>query len=63
MSKPGPKTGPVEPATQRSVVIEDDLWEAARAIAKRQGVPISTVIRKGLRRYVRRHAHLLGDDQ
>lgn len=37
----------------RTVRIPDDLWDAAKAKAKSEGLDVSMLIRKCLRRYVR----------
>jgi predicted transcriptional regulator len=41
----------------RAVRVEDELWNAAKAIAAERGESLSDVMRDALRRYVRRHSH------
>ena len=44
---------PRPPRRPRSVKVEDDLWEAAKAKAEERGDVLSEEIRKFLQRYVR----------
>ena len=47
---------PNQPKTpQRAVRVPDDLWRAARAVAKSRGEALSDVIRDALREYVKRY--------
>lgn len=39
----------------RNFRADDELWDAAKATAARRGEDLSSVIRKGLERYVARH--------
>lgn len=39
----------------RAVRVEDELWNAAKAIAAKRGDSLSDVMRDALRRYVKRH--------
>lgn len=39
----------------RSVRVEDELWTAAREVAKERGETLSDVVRDALARYVKRH--------
>ena len=41
------------PRRPRSVKVEDELWEAAKAKAEERGELVSEVIREALKRYVR----------
>ena len=44
---------PRPPRRLRSVKVEDDLWDAAKAKADERGDVLSEVIREALKRYVR----------
>ena len=44
---------PRPPRRPRSVKVEDDLWDAAKAKADERGDVLSEVIREALKRYVR----------
>lgn len=47
---------PNQPKTpQRAIRIPDDLWQAAKAIARDRGETLSEVIRDALTDYVKRH--------
>jgi predicted transcriptional regulator len=47
---------PNQPKTpQRAIRIPDDLWQAAKSIARDRGETLSEVIRDALAEYVRRH--------
>jgi predicted transcriptional regulator len=39
----------------RAVRVEDELWEAAKAIAAERGDSLSDIMRDALRRYVKRN--------
>ena len=39
----------------RAVRVEDELWNAAKAIAAERGDDLSAIMRDALRRYVKRH--------
>lgn len=38
----------------RTVRVPDELWDAAKAVAKERGVPVSVLIRDALERVVKR---------
>lgn len=38
----------------RMVRVEDELWEAAKVAAKKEGTTVSEVIREALRKFVRK---------
>jgi hypothetical protein len=40
----------------RAVRVEDELWDAAKAIAAERGEDLSAIMRDALRRYVKRHS-------
>lgn len=44
---------PRPPRRPRSVKVEDELWDAAKAKADERGDVLSEVIREALKRYVR----------
>ena len=45
---------PRPPRRPRSVKVEDELWDAAKAKAEERGDVLSEVIREALKRYVAR---------
>lgn len=47
----------------RTVRIDDELWDAAKARAASEGVPLSVVIRNQLTAYVAPEPHDSGGDQ
>ena len=51
---------PNKPRTPiRGVRVPDQLWEDAKAVAAARGEDVSTEVRAGLERYVKRNRHLL----
>ena len=49
---------------QRTIRVEDELWQDARVIANERGENVSDVIRRSLKRYTKRYeAHLAAADQ